>query len=69
MHDPRFRDELERRRQETADLANMELKGLRIEALNALAESMGDPDPFVRLRAAEVAYNMGIKSRDLAELP
>ncbi len=68
MNDPDFREELERRRQEAAELADTELKGLRLKALIVFAESMEDPDPYVRVRAAQVAYGFGIKSGDLAEV-
>ncbi len=68
INDPDFREELERRRQEAAELADTELKGLKLKALIVFAESMEDPDPYVRLRAAQVAYGFGIKSGDLAEV-
>ncbi len=68
MHDDSFREELERRRQEAAELADTEIKGLRLKALIVLAESMEDPNPVVRLRAAQAAYSLGIKSGDLADV-
>ena len=59
MNDPDFREELERRRQEAAELADTELKGLRLKALIVFAESMEDPDPYVRVRSPSTSGTPG----------
>ena len=68
MHDPDFRDELERLRGEAAKVAKVELRGLMLKAVGVLADSMEDQNPFVRLRAARTTMYIGIKAVDIAEL-
>ena len=68
MHDPAFRDELERLRGEAAKVAKVELRGLMLKAVGVLADSMEDQNPFVRLRAARTTMYIGIKAIDVAEL-
>ena len=68
MDDPDFRDELERRRAQAADLARAELRGLMLKGTLVLAEAMEDPDPAIRLRAAGATLHIGLKANDLREL-
>ena len=46
MHDPAFRDELERLRGEAAKVAKAELSGLMLKVVGVLADSMEDQNPF-----------------------
>ena len=49
LDDDAFRDELARRRQESADLACQALQGVLLRSVSVLAESLEDPDKTVRL--------------------
>ena len=68
MEDDEFRTQLERLRSEAADLARTELKGLMYKAVQVLDEAMDDPDPRLRLRAAQTALSTGLKAIDLKEI-
>ena len=68
MNDPDFRATLEGLRSEAADLAHTELRGLMLKGALVLAEAMEDPNPNVRVRAAQAALSIGLKSVDLKEL-
>ena len=52
LEDDRFRYELTRLREDTADLARQELQGLMLRSVSVLAEALEDPDKDFRLRAA-----------------
>ena len=68
MNDADFRQELERRRSEAAELACVELKGLMFKAVHVLGQAMDDPSPHVRLRAAQTALSMGFRATELKEI-
>ena len=59
--DPAFREELRRQRQETSDLAQVELDGLALKSISALAELLEDPNPRVRMQAVRLALVVGIQ--------
>ena len=53
MEDDDIRAELGRVRGQAAELACVELKGLMLKAVHVLGSAMEDPNPNVRLRAAQ----------------
>ena len=57
LDDEDFRNELTRLRQESANLARLELQGLMSRGVSVVAEAMDDPDVAVRLRAARYALS------------
>ena len=65
LEDDAFRDELARRRQESADLACQALQGVLLRSVAVLAESLEDPDKAVRLRAARYAMSYAATIRRL----
>ena len=65
LDDDAFRDELARRRQESADLACQALQGVLLRSVSVLAESLEDPDKSVRLRAARYAMSFAATIRRL----
>ena len=68
MEDDHFRSALKTTRSEAADLARTELEGLMLKAVLVLAESLEDPAASVRLRAANAALALGLKTLDSKEL-
>ena len=68
MEDDEFRRELERLRSEALDLAHVELKGLMLKATQVVSETMDDANPFVRLRAAQIALSVGLKAVEVKEI-
>ena len=68
MEDDEFRRELERLRSEALDLAHVELKGLMLKATQVLGETMDDANPLVRLRAAQIALSIGLKSIEVKDI-
>ena len=68
MQDDEFRKELECLRDEAAELAHTELKGLMLKATLVLGEAMEDCNPLVRLRAAQIALNAHLKANELKEI-
>ena len=68
MNDPELRQELESARQDAADLARSELRGLMLKATTVLAESLEDPSPVIRLRASRYAIDLGLTAFDLEQL-
>ena len=62
MEDDDFRSELIRLRNESAELAQTEMKGLMLDAAMALREALDDDDPLVRLRAAAATLSLSMKS-------
>ena len=68
VEDDQFRSALERTRSEAAELARTELEGLMLKAVLVLAESLEDPSPNVRLRAANAALALGLKTLDVKDL-
>ena len=70
MEDDNFRRELERLHDEAAELARHELQGLMLRSVTAISESLKDPSPSIRLRAANSALAFAIKvgeNRKLSE--
>ena len=61
LQDSRFRQELTQLRQETASLAQQEFQGLLLRSATVIAQSMADPDPAIRLRAARYAASFGAR--------
>ena len=61
LDDPDFRDELARLHKEAADLARGQLQGVMLQAVLALADSLQDSNPEIRLRAIRTALNYSVK--------
>ena len=59
MNDPAFRQEVIRTRQEAAELARHEIRGMTLRAVSVISQAMDDPDPVIRLRAARYASSFG----------
>ncbi len=68
IEDDEFRRELERQRSEALELAHVELKGLMFKATQVLGEAMDNDNPFLRLRAAQIALTVGLKAIEVKEL-
>ena len=68
MHDPAFRAELERIRENIADLAYTELEGLTLKSVMRLDQLLDDPDPNVRHRALKTALSLSLNVRDQRDL-
>ena len=68
MNNHKFRSTLERLREEAADLAHTELRGLMLKGAHVLAKAMEDPNSHVRVRTARAALSLGLKTIDLKEL-
>lgn len=60
-HDPLFRQELARLRQESSDLARQELHGLMLRSVSVFSEAMSHPDIAIRLRAARYALSFALR--------
>lgn len=68
MNDSAFREEVIRTRQEAAELARHEIRGLTLRAVVVINQAMDDPDPAIRLRAARCALSFGGKNSDIQSL-
>ena len=68
LDDPDFRDELARLHEEAADLARSQLQGVMLQAVLALADSLQDPNPEIRLRAIRTALDYSVKVNDIERL-
>ena len=68
IEDDEFRCELERQRNEALELAHVELKGLMCKATQVLGEAMDNDNPFLRLRAAQIALTVGLKAIEVKEM-
>ena len=68
LDDPDFRDELAKLHKEAADLARGLLQGVMLQAVLALADSLQDPNPEIRLRAIRTALNYSVKVNDIESL-
>lgn len=68
MHDPAFRAELERIRENIADLAYTELEGLTLKSVMRLDQLLDDPDPNVRHRALKTALSLSLNVRDQRDI-
>ena len=61
LKDDDFRKELDRLRQEAAELAAAQLQGLMLKSVMILANAMDDPSSYVRLHAARTALSYGVR--------
>jgi hypothetical protein len=68
MKDPFFRDELETRRREAADLARSEMDELMQKAVMTLREVMDDPNSRARVDAARTLIYANMKSDYIRDL-
>lgn len=68
MNDPVFREEVIRTRQEAAELARHEIRGVTLRAVSVINDAMEDPDPVIRLRAARYALSFGGGNLDIRML-
>lgn len=68
MNDPAFRAELERIRENIADLAYTELEGLTLKSVMRLDQLLDDPDPNVRYRALKTALSLSLNVREQRDL-
>ncbi len=62
MEDDDFRSELTRLHNEAAELAQTELKGMMLDSAIVIREALADDNASVRLRAAEAALNLALKT-------
>ena len=68
LDDPNFRNELAGLHKEAADLARSQLQGVMLQAVLALADSLQDPNPEIRLRAIRTALDYSVKFNDIETL-
>ena len=68
MNDPAFRAELERIRNNIADLAFTELEGLTLKSVIRLDQLLDDPDPRVRHRALKTALSTSLNIKEQREV-
>ena len=68
LDDDNFRGELSRLRQESAELARLELQGLMLRSVSILSQAMDDPDKAVRLRAARSAMSFAVRVSETEKL-
>ena len=68
LDDDNFRGELSRLRQESAELARLELQGLMLRSVSILSQAMDDPDKAVRLRAARYAMSFAVRVSETEKL-
>ena len=68
MHDPAFRAEVERIRQNIADLAYSEIEGATLKGAFRLVQLLDHPDAGVRLRAGKVILATALAVRRDKEL-
>ena len=62
MDDDDFRRELKRLRDEAAELAQTEIKGMMLDAAMVIRDALDDENPSVRLRAAAATLNLSLKT-------
>lgn len=68
MNDPAFRAELERIRNNIADLAFTELEGLTPKSVIRLDQLLDDPDPRIRHRALKTALSTSLNIKEQKEI-
>ncbi len=68
MRDTGFRDELSRLRDEAANLAHAELRGLMLKSVLVLSEALDDKDPAARLRAARATLYVAFRADEARDL-
>ena len=61
MEDDEFREALEEIQQQAAELASFQLQSLMLQGAAILSQAMMDPNPALRLRAAQAAFVYGSK--------
>ncbi len=68
LEDDKFRAELIRLREESANLARQELQGLMLRSVSVIAEAMDDPDKAIRLRAARYAMSFAARIGEVEKM-
>ena len=68
LDDDDFRGELTRLRQESAELARLELQGLMLRSVSVLSQAMDDPDKAISLRAARYAMSFAVRVCETGKL-
>ena len=68
MNEPAFRAELERIRNNIADLAYSELEALTLKSVFRIAQLLDSDDPNVVQRASKTALSMSLTIRDQREV-
>ena len=68
LEDPLFREELTRLRQEAADLAKQELRGVMLRSVSVLADALEHPDIAIRLRAARYGMSFAVQISEIEKL-
>lgn len=68
MRDAHFRAELQRMRDDVAEIAKAKLQGLMLKSVIVLGEIIDDPDPSVRLRVARTALNAALRMNEDSDL-
>ena len=68
MNDPAFRSELERVRNNIADLAYTELEGLTLKSVFRIAQLLDHEDPNVVHRVSKTALSMSLSLRQNRDL-
>ena len=68
LEDDKFRAELIRLREESANLARQELQGLMLRSVSVIAEAMDDPDKVIRLRAARYAMSFAARIGEVEKM-
>ena len=68
LDDDDFRGELTRLRQESAELARLELQGLMFRSVSVLSQAMDDPDQAIRLRAARYVMSFAVRVCETGKL-
>ena len=61
LDDDDFRGELTRLRQESSELARLELQGLMLRSVSVLSQAMDDPEKAIRLSAARYAMSFAVR--------
>ena len=68
LDDPAFRDELARLRLQCSNLARQKLQGLMVRGVSVISDTMEDPDPAIRLRAARYALSYSARLTELQKV-
>ena len=68
MQDEVFRKEVERLRKASAQIAQLEIQGLMLQAVQVLSEALNHEDASIRLRAARSVLQYGIQLKDIQRL-
>ena len=68
LQDPDFRAEVARIRQEYAELARQELQGLSLRGAAVINDALNDPNPAIRLRAANYALSHSARLSEIRQV-